>query len=1259
MNTKKLVNPLLSAVERAKAMIAAEKEAKAPTIMTRSGITDLANRVRQSEGQYGAQRVERAADEIPNLEKLYQDQALMRAFTGDNAQGLMTMKPSDFERYAATLGLSDRSLQNISHLTNVQTSGGFSDVPYLNINKKEQGTMGLPYIAGHEGRHRNRAMDAAGEQAGLVQLVPRSELREPFPRRSREDYLEALYKEMQLTDNRVMPEAYYLDVQRPAIDLPEFYAQGGLVDSAPEEAIKNTITDPQAFRMLDMDLANLALMSQQPQRMAEGGAVHTDKGGKASKDDIMNLKPQPKAQDTSFASVRSLLADIGRNQEEYERIAQGGAFDRRKFTPENIYAMRLLQAANQTPDPARYLESLNPYLDSQLQFELNPYTNEAGYVSKSEPNKVVIQRLEQVANTIPHELTHTLQLGKGANPNLENNTQAFARARGLPADMKSSVFPSTNVTDMTELWGNVNARAHLVNAAGGDFINSPEGKALFPTNTEQRDYYSNAMPGVNSITPDTGTFVPNNQTLLQRAKRSLGFADGGITPRAFSYSPTDRDEHNRKLGLPAEFYRAGQADPTMQSYGAGVSVPVGGARLTADAIAARNAQMRDTLAGIMLGAEFPVGEGTLRAETMRPTMQGASPTYGLRYNQRFANGGAVQRFDEGGEVSQSELDRMKFEIAQAQNPSSPVMQATPRGAIQDFIGTAGGYMDRAGKFVSEAIAPTAEKHPVKHFLADILLASPLKGAGTLMQDLTGTARETDEDDPVRGVIDKGWRKLSTGTEPLLDPRALDVAGFATPVVRGATKLGQAGVKAITPFAKSSAEMAAELYASGQMPGMVSSNAYVVAPKGNLNFRPSLTGEMFKGSETQPVSNFLNQAQGIPGMTASGIETGLGPIRALDPNQKISKSAFADQVRPSEYGKIDIRTLANDANEHLYEEALQRTNPAQAIQNIGLPRTETDSILTFMRTGDQNYLTPRAATALERLRLNNPEDLRFAIEESRREMASELFQDLVMEQKSLPPSEYPHITYQRVFPSGSPRTPYDFFDVDTIEDIPGSTSFNKPLKYEEIGIVHPSMVGKPYKHYPDGSQEGLIGHFRGTMIGDTEPPLVAGGVTLSPNSYVIEEIQSDLQKKIKGATHYVPQTGALHQVHGTVFKAAVQHALEGGAERVYLPTAVTIAEIRGTAENFLSSVYDNAVIKEGLRPLLKIPGVTSKPIKGVDDKIWYHELSFTPEAKEHILKGSGQTVPGYARGGSVKNPFTSPKHSGYNIDHMRYELSRQG
>lgn len=202
-----------------------------------SVVSAMMDKLAKTQGSYAARRLERAADEIPNLEKLYEEQAILRAFGGDNAQAVMTMKPSDFEKYAAPLGsgLSDRSLQNIVHLTNVQNNGGFSDVPYLNINKKEQGTMGLPFISGHEGRHRNRAMDAAGEQAGLVQLVPRSELREPFPRRSKEEYLEALYKEMQLTGNRVKPEAYYLDprddktYQRRAIDLPDFYAEGGNV----------------------------------------------------------------------------------------------------------------------------------------------------------------------------------------------------------------------------------------------------------------------------------------------------------------------------------------------------------------------------------------------------------------------------------------------------------------------------------------------------------------------------------------------------------------------------------------------------------------------------------------------------------------------------------------------------------------------------------------------------------------------------------------------------------------------------------------------------------------------------------------------------------------------------------------------------------------------------------------------------------------------------------------------------------------------
>ena len=48
------------------------------------------------------------------------------------------------------------------------------------------------------------------------------------------------------------------------------YAEGGMVETPTQEAIADTVQNPNAARMLEMDLANLALM-QQPQRMKDGG----------------------------------------------------------------------------------------------------------------------------------------------------------------------------------------------------------------------------------------------------------------------------------------------------------------------------------------------------------------------------------------------------------------------------------------------------------------------------------------------------------------------------------------------------------------------------------------------------------------------------------------------------------------------------------------------------------------------------------------------------------------------------------------------------------------------------------------------------------------------------------------------------------------------------------------------------------------------------------------------------------------------------
>jgi hypothetical protein len=239
---------------------------QSPVVVIPSRLNAIKEAVRQSKGGYGARRVERAADEVPNLERLYKEQAIRDAFLGDNAKALMTMNPRDFERYAKPLdarftdefstriGANGEQMSYREYMEDyLPNVGGFDDVPFLSINKEEQGLPLIPFLTGHEGRHRNRVMANQGEQAGLVQLLPRAELREPFPRRYQEDYLEALKKELGLTDNMVYPEKYSEpgesvfdnQIQRPAIKLPDIYAEGGEVQMGSNKKMPN---DEAAFQ---------------------------------------------------------------------------------------------------------------------------------------------------------------------------------------------------------------------------------------------------------------------------------------------------------------------------------------------------------------------------------------------------------------------------------------------------------------------------------------------------------------------------------------------------------------------------------------------------------------------------------------------------------------------------------------------------------------------------------------------------------------------------------------------------------------------------------------------------------------------------------------------------------------------------------------------------------------------------------------------------------------------------------------------------
>jgi hypothetical protein len=214
-------------------------------------LTELMKLITQQGGTAAAKRLEKAADLVPNLENKFQPKALERTFTGDNARAVMVMKPGDFEKYAMPISkeaseykgyrigdvyggnhdqLPKGELEDyLKYLESVKQSGGFKDVPFLHLGQLPN--RSFPNIQGHEGRHRMRALDKSGDESALVEMIPTPNLREPFPRRSQEEYLEALQEKIGRRPF-VTPEQTEEGVSRGLIELPEMFAPGGAVKAA-------------------------------------------------------------------------------------------------------------------------------------------------------------------------------------------------------------------------------------------------------------------------------------------------------------------------------------------------------------------------------------------------------------------------------------------------------------------------------------------------------------------------------------------------------------------------------------------------------------------------------------------------------------------------------------------------------------------------------------------------------------------------------------------------------------------------------------------------------------------------------------------------------------------------------------------------------------------------------------------------------------------------------------------------------------------
>lgn len=215
----------------------------------RASIKELQEKVKQQRGNYGSQRVERAADKVPNLEQQYTQRAIEKAFLGqggDNATGVMVFNPKDFEEYAKPI--APNALERLQYKQNPITGEwvtaeqytsdlakhiqdmGASEVPYLQLQRTDNGSL---RIAGHEGRHRMRALDQLGDQSTLVEMIPGHGVRESIPRSSQEEYISNLASQLGL-DPTVSPEVFP-NVKLP---LPQIFKKGGAVVGHENEYVK-------------------------------------------------------------------------------------------------------------------------------------------------------------------------------------------------------------------------------------------------------------------------------------------------------------------------------------------------------------------------------------------------------------------------------------------------------------------------------------------------------------------------------------------------------------------------------------------------------------------------------------------------------------------------------------------------------------------------------------------------------------------------------------------------------------------------------------------------------------------------------------------------------------------------------------------------------------------------------------------------------------------------------------------------------------
>ena len=120
------------------------------------------------------------------------------------------------------------------------------------------------------------------------------------------------------------------------------------------------------------------------------------------------------------------------------------------------------------------------------------------------------------------------------------------------------------------------------------------------------------------------------------------------------------------------------------------------------------------------------------------------------------------------------------------------LKELPRSWLERKLGELGVGMSTIGRTMAEGAAPLAARYPVRHWLSENLLTSPLQSAGAALQDYTATPRDITPEYPYRA------RLFDPRQPAMIDPRALDLTQFAAPVagrVRNAARFALPDLKA--------------------------------------------------------------------------------------------------------------------------------------------------------------------------------------------------------------------------------------------------------------------------------------------------------------------------------------------------------------------------------------------------------------------------------------------------------------------------------